>query len=268
MAKNEPKYKPKPKTKPETKPETKTMVLDCPDCERNREFIYSGYFTMAGGKEAHVRSCGECGFKRHFTPEGIPFGKTRNRKVLQDVPSSKELNRLYLERYPRYVPKITPPKGLEAFPSQTSGLNTHGTGPKTTSQKGLEAFLSKTSSLSSVEKGLQFELFCQQLLKDMGYEVKHVGQSGDRGVDLRATRRQPIGNQTLVVQCKHQQSVSADVVIQLYGMATAENANSAVVITTGAFAMDAKKFAQEHSNIEIIDIDRLTGLTNRYLKDD
>ena len=115
MAKNEPKYKPKPKTKPETKPETKTMVLDCPDCESNREFIYSGYFTMAGGKEAHVRSCGECGFKRHFTPEGIPFGKTRNRKVLQDAPSSKELNRLYRERYPRYVPKITPPKASKPF---------------------------------------------------------------------------------------------------------------------------------------------------------
>jgi restriction endonuclease Mrr len=72
----------------------------------------------------------------------------------------------------------------------------------------------------------------------------------------------------LVVQCKYQQSVSADVVIQLYGMAASENANLAVVITTGAFTMDAKKFAQEHSNIEIIDMDRLTGLTNRYLKHD
>ena len=100
----------------------------------------------------------------------------------------------------------------------------------------------------------------------MGYEVRHVGQSGDRGVDLRATLQQPIGKQTLVVQCKHQQSVSPDVVIQLYGMATAENANLAVVITTGAFTMDAKKFAQEHSNIEIIDKDNLTDLTNRYLK--
>jgi len=49
-------------------------------------------------------------------------------------------------------------------------------------------------------------------------------------------------------------------------MATAENANLAVVITTGAFTMDAKKFAQEHSNIEIIDRDNLTDLTNRYLK--
>ena len=119
MAKNEPKYKPKTKTKtetkPETKPETKTLVLDCPDCESNREFIYSGYFTMAGGKEAHVRSCVVCGFKRHFTPEGIPFGKTRNREVLQDVPSSKELNRLYRERYPRYVPKITPQKASKPF---------------------------------------------------------------------------------------------------------------------------------------------------------
>jgi len=242
--------------------ETKTMVLECPDCAHIREFSYSGYFTMAGGKEAHVRSCGECGFKRHFTPEGIPFGKIRKLKVRQHVPNSKKLNRKVLQS----VPKITPQKRLVGFPSQTSGLKTHDTGPKITPKKGLEGFLSQTSGLNSVEKGLRFEQFCQQLLKDMGYEVKHVGQSGDRGVDLRATRQQPIGNQTLVVQCKYQDSVPQSVLAQLYGMATAENANLAVVITTGAFTMDAKKFAQEHSNIEIIDRDNLTDLTNRYLK--
>ena len=102
----------------------------------------------------------------------------------------------------------------------------------------------------------------------MGYKVKLVGKSGDMGVDLRATLQQPIGNQTLVVQCKYQDSVPQSVLAQLYGMATAENANLAVVITTGAFTMDAKKFAQEHSNIEIIDRDNLTDLTNRYLKHD
>ena len=100
----------------------------------------------------------------------------------------------------------------------------------------------------------------------MGYQVKRSGQSGDRGVDLRASRQEPIGNQTLDIQCKHQQSVSADVVIQLYGMATAETPHLAVVITTGKFTAAAQKFAREHSNIVIIDSHKLTKLTNRYLE--
>ena len=61
--------------------ETKPLVLECPDCSGNREFRYSGYFTMGNGEEAHVRSCEECGFKRHFTPEGIHFSRKRNRNA-------------------------------------------------------------------------------------------------------------------------------------------------------------------------------------------
>ena len=132
----------------ETKPETKTLVLECPDCGHFRGFSYSGYFTMAGGKEAHVRSCVECGFKRHFTPEGIPFGKIRKRKARQHVPNSKKLNRKVLQS----VPKITPQKRREGFPSRTSGLNTHDTVPKITPKKGLEGFLSQTRTLVAEKK--------------------------------------------------------------------------------------------------------------------
>ena len=99
----------------------------------------------------------------------------------------------------------------------------------------------------------------------MGYQVKRSGQSGDKGVDLRASRQELIGNQTLVIQCKNQQSVSADVVIQLYGMATAETPHLAMVITTGKFTAAAQKFAREHSNIVIIDRDKLTDLAKQYL---
>ena len=225
----------------------KQVFLSCTDCGGFKEFAAFADFTMRSGVRINVRSCERCKRKEYFTQDGTRLNKTQRRKARKYVLTPKELiapiNKVQRQKALTSPNKITPPKGLEGF-------------------------LSQTSNLGSSEKGLQFEQFCQQLLKDMGYEVRHVGQSGDRGVDLRATRQQPIGKQTLVVQCKHQQSVSSDVVIQLYGMATAENANSAVVITTGAFTMDAKKFAQEHSNIEIIDGDNLTDLTNRYLKHD
>jgi hypothetical protein len=202
--------------------ETKPLVLECPDCSGNREFRYSGYFTMGNGEEAHVRSCEECDFKRHFTPEGIHFSRKRNRNAR------------------KFGLEITPKKGLDGFLSQTSGLNTH-------------------------DKGLKFEQYCHRLVEAMGYEVEHSGQSGDRGVDLKAVRQQPIGSHTLVIQCKHQESVSADVVIQTLGMVSASNANQSVVITTGSFTADAKKFAEENSAVEIIDRDKLAELVNQYL---
>ena len=131
--------------------------------------------------------------------------------------------------------------------------------------KAYENFLNQTSTLSTYEKGLQFERFCQTLLEAMEYEVEHTGQSGDRGVDLKAVRQQPIGSQTLVIQCKHQESVSAEVVIQILGMVNATNVNQGLVITTGSFTADAKKFAEENLTIEIIDGLKLAELVGQYI---
>ena len=132
---------------------------------------------------------------------------------------------------------------------------------------GLDAFLNQTSNLNSYDKGLKFEQFCQTLLEAMGYEVEHSGKSRDRGVDLRAVRQEPIGSQTLIIQCKHQASVSQEVVRGTLGMATADGSNAvAVVITTGSFTSDAKKFAQENSAIQTIDGSKLSELAKIYLK--
>lgn len=139
---------------------------------------------------------------------------------------------------------------------------------KTSSRKtGLEEFLKQTASLNTYEKGLKFEQYCQKLLEEMGYEVEHSGKSGDRGVDLMAVRQQPIGSQALVVQCKHQESVAHDVVRGTFGMAKAKDANAiAVVITTGSFTGDAKKFAEESASIELIDGNKLAKLVEDYFR--
>ena len=78
-------------------------------------------------------------------------------------------------------------------------------------------------------------------------------------------RLQLAGSQTLVVQCKHQESVSAEVVIQILGMVNAANANQGLVITTGSFTADAKKFVEENPTIEIIDGLKLAELVGQYI---
>ena len=100
----------------------------------------------------------------------------------------------------------------------------------------------------------------------MGYELEHSGQSGDRGVDLRAVRQDSISSQTLLVKCNYQLSVSADVVIQTLLIVSASNANQGVFITSGSFTEDAKKFAEENSAIEIIDGNKLADLVKQYLE--
>ena len=99
----------------------------------------------------------------------------------------------------------------------------------------------------------------------MGYEVEHTGQRGDRGVDLKAVRQEPIGSQTLIVQCKYQESVSADVIIQTLGMVSAANANQGLVITTGSFTADAIRFSEENPTIETIDGRKLAELVGQYV---
>lgn len=139
-----------------------------------------------------------------------------------------------------------------------------GTG-KSNSPKGLHDFLNQTSDLNTYEKGLKFEQFCLRLLEAMGYEVEHTGQRGDRGVDLKAVRQEPIGSQTLIVQCKYQESVSADVIIQTLGMVSAANANQGLVITTGSFTADAIRFSEENPTIETIDGRKLAELVGQYV---
>ena len=219
-------------------------VFDCPLCGQTRDFTASGDFIAPNGERAHTRLCVVCEYKRYFTLDGIQFSRSRSQGVRKSGINTNELSSP-INKDQRQKTPITPKKS-----------------PLTR----LQAFINQESNLNSKEKGLQFEKFCEQLLKAMGYQVKRSGQSGDKGVDLRASRQEPIGNQTLVIQCKNQQSVSADVVIQLYGMATAETPHLAVVITTGKFTAAAQKFAREHSNIVIIDSHKLTKLTNRYLE--
>jgi len=49
-------------------------------------------------------------------------------------------------------------------------------------------------------------------------------------------------------------------------MVNSENANKGLVITTGSFTADAKKFADETSAIEIIDGNKLADLVKQLFE--
>ena len=131
-----------------------------------------------------------------------------------------------------------------------------------------ESFLQKTASLGNVEKGRKFEIFCEELFKAMGYRVTRTGQSGDMGVDLKLYRDDPdlINSGEFFVQCKHVESVPAQVLSQTYGMVSSEQATKAIVVTTGVFSRDAIAYQKENQNHVIaIDGTKLKKLVSKYL---
>ncbi len=103
------------------------------------------------------------------------------------------------------------------------------------------------------EKGIAFEQRCLALLKAMGYEVSHVGASGDGGIDIRAKDTTPLRGASIIVQCKDQkQPVGEPRVREFYGLVVSEGVHKGVFMTTADFTAPAQKFA-EGKRLELID---------------
>jgi len=103
-------------------------------------------------------------------------------------------------------------------------------------------------------RGLSWRGFERQLAevyRQKGYEVEETGGGGaDGGIDLKLFK----DDRTTVVQCKHWKTwkVSVKPVRELFGVMTAEKADSAIFITSGGYTSEALKFA-EGKPIELID---------------
>ncbi len=111
--------------------------------------------------------------------------------------------------------------------------------------------LAQLASLSAES----FEEFVGELFEMMGFEVEHVGGSGDEGADLRLRRDDGL---MAVVQCKYQrQSVVGSPVLQKFlGTIHHTHSHKGFFVTTSTFSLAAEKFAAEHP-IELIDGPRL-----------
>jgi hypothetical protein len=120
-----------------------------------------------------------------------------------------------------------------------------------------------TAPLLDRLSGLDFEKVIGALLVRMGFEIEMTKASGDGGVDIIATLRQPFLEGRYLVQCKRfatGNAVGAPVVREFYGALRADHrAVKGIFITTSNFTDQARSFARDLP-IELIDRERLQKL--------
>ena len=88
----------------------------------------------------------------------------------------------------------------------------------------------------------RFETLVAEAYRRQGYTVSRAGGNGpDGGVDLVLEKH---GN-TLLVQCKQwtARTVGVNVVLEVFGVMTAQDAHGAIILTSGCFTRDARRFA-------------------------
>ena len=111
-----------------------------------------------------------------------------------------------------------------------------------------------------------FEILIEAHYRQLGYRVERQRKGGpDGGVDVRITNEE---GKRFLVQCKHwrAQQVGVKIVRELLGVVTSERATGGIVITSGAFTLDAYEFAKDVA-IELIDGDRLHHMLGDRLAD-
>jgi restriction system protein len=96
-----------------------------------------------------------------------------------------------------------------------------------------------------------FERFVAEAYRRQGYRVTERGGSGsDGGIDLELRAKDKV----LVVQCKRwkTRTIGVEVVRELYGAMTGEEAHGAVVVSSGSYTPDAIDFARDKP-IKLVD---------------
>lgn len=112
--------------------------------------------------------------------------------------------------------------------------------------------------------GIDFEMVCQQLVENMGFETETTKASGDGGIDLIAYNHQPLLSGKYIIQCKrYSGSVGEPIIRDLYGVVMSERANKGILMTTGVFTKSAVAFA-EGKPIELIDGNQFNILLKQY----
>ncbi len=110
-----------------------------------------------------------------------------------------------------------------------------------------------------------FEYLVAEVFRHQGYDVDYsLGRGPDGGVDLKLHR----AGRTSLVQCKQWKviSVGAPVIREMFGLMTAEQADEAIIVTTGKFTRDAHDFAAGKP-IQLIDGPQLLTLVQSVQND-
>jgi restriction system protein len=127
-------------------------------------------------------------------------------------------------------------------------------------QQGRRAELKLTQLASLTPEG--FEEFVGEVFEALGFEVEHVGGTGDEGVDLKVRRGGLLG----IVQCKyHSRGVVGSPELQKFlGTIHHTRSHKGFFVTTRTFSLAADKFAADHP-IELIDGPRLVELVQEAM---
>ncbi len=95
----------------------------------------------------------------------------------------------------------------------------------------------------------EFEVLTGEHFRQQGYQVEDTGSGADGGVDLVLRKN----GEKYLVQCKHWKAykVGVKLVRELLGVMVGKGATGGIMVTSGEFTIDAKKFASEN-NIQMI----------------
>ena len=107
-----------------------------------------------------------------------------------------------------------------------------------------------------------FEEFVGEVFEALGYQVEHVGGTGDEGADLRLAR----DGLRAIVQCKyHTKGVVGSPELQKFlGTIHHNRSHKGFFVTTRTFSLAAEKFSADHP-IELIDGPRLVELVKEAM---
>lgn len=96
----------------------------------------------------------------------------------------------------------------------------------------------------------KFEILIGEHFRRKGYQVTETADGADGGVDLVLRK----DGEKCLVQCKHWRAYKVGVkpVRELLGVMASKSASGGIVVASGEFTADAKRFAREN-NIQLVD---------------
>lgn len=107
----------------------------------------------------------------------------------------------------------------------------------------------------------QFEVFCCELYKALGYSATITSATHDGGVDVILKRY----GVTTFVECKHyaeNNMIGREICQKLLGSCVMNKADKAIIFTTGGINRNAKECKRKVNHLEIIDFNGIFDLFN------
>jgi len=95
----------------------------------------------------------------------------------------------------------------------------------------------------SYKKGIRFENYCMQILKQHGWEVKETPNTGDQGVDLIAS----INDLRICIQCKdHEKAIGNKAVQEISAGKLFWKGTHAILVSKSGFTKSAQQLAKSN----------------------